>query len=112
MRTIRLLPLLAVAVAFAGCAMERPPEAKPINSYLAERADLANVRRIMVLPFAHESGVSADCTKVRDAFVADLQKLRRFEVVPLPGDGHLLARSGHVLWETLESWLPPVLGLA
>ncbi len=34
------------------------------------------------------------------------------ELVPLPGDGHLLARSGDVLWETLESWLPPVLGLS
>ncbi|MCB0998999.1 MAG: hypothetical protein R2713_17335 [Ilumatobacteraceae bacterium] len=33
------------------------------------------------------------------------------ELVALPGDGHLLAKSGDVLWETLESWLPPVLGL-
>lgn len=34
------------------------------------------------------------------------------ELVALPGDGHLLAKSGDVLWETLEAWLPPVLGLA
>jgi hypothetical protein len=27
-----------------------------------------------------------DCSKVRDAFVAELQKLRRFEVVPLPAE--------------------------
>jgi pimeloyl-ACP methyl ester carboxylesterase len=33
------------------------------------------------------------------------------EVVHLPGDGHLLAKSGDVLWERLEDWLPPVLGL-
>lgn len=33
------------------------------------------------------------------------------EVVRIPGDGHLLARSGDVLWERLESWLPPVLAL-
>jgi len=32
------------------------------------------------------------------------------EVVRLPGDGHLLAKSGDVLWERLEDWLPDVLG--
>jgi hypothetical protein len=34
------------------------------------------------------------------------------EVVVLPGDGHLLARSGDVLTERLAEWLPAVLGLA
>jgi hypothetical protein len=76
------LPLLAAL----GCQIEAPPRPKVVNSYLAERADLANVRRIMVLPFAHEAGVAMDCSKVRDAFVAELQKLRRFEVVPLPAE--------------------------
>ena len=33
------------------------------------------------------------------------------EVVRLPGDGHLLAKSGDVLWERLEAWLPAPLGL-
>lgn len=33
------------------------------------------------------------------------------ELVRIPGDGHLLAKSGDVLWERLESWLPPALGL-
>jgi predicted alpha/beta hydrolase family esterase len=33
------------------------------------------------------------------------------EVVILPGDGHLLARSGDVLDERLEAWLPSVLAL-
>lgn len=78
--------VLAVIPAFVGCQLERPPEAKTINSYLAEPTDLANVRRIMVLPFGRETGIAADCNKVRDAFVAELQKLRRFEVVPLPSD--------------------------
>ena len=32
------------------------------------------------------------------------------EVVRLPGDGHLLARSGDAMWERLEAWLPEVLG--
>jgi pimeloyl-ACP methyl ester carboxylesterase len=31
------------------------------------------------------------------------------EVVLLPGDGHLLAKSGDVMWERLETWLPEVL---
>ena len=33
------------------------------------------------------------------------------EVVRLPGDGHLLAKSGDVLGERLEEWLPGPLGL-
>lgn len=33
------------------------------------------------------------------------------ELVRLPGDGHLLAKSGDVLWEKLEDWLPGPLGL-
>jgi len=82
-RTTRLLAVLSIA-ALAGCQLERPLTTKAINSYLAEPKDLANVRRIMVLPFAQEAGVQADCEKVRDAFVTELQKMRRFEVVPLP----------------------------
>ncbi len=76
----------AAVLSFAGCSFEQPHVEKQINSYLAAPADLANVRRILVLPFAQESGVQADCTQVRDAFVAELQKLRRFEVVPLPAE--------------------------
>ncbi len=34
------------------------------------------------------------------------------ELVPLPGDGHLLVRSGEVIWERLEQWLPGPLGVA
>ena len=29
------------------------------------------------------------------------------ELVRLPDDGHLLAKSGDVMWERLEAWLPP-----
>jgi hypothetical protein len=85
----RALVLALAAAALlpgGGCMFGQPNVPKTINSYLAEPSDLANVRRIMVLPFAQEAGVQADCTKVRDAFVAELQKLRRFEVVPLPSD--------------------------
>jgi TolB-like protein len=84
-RSTTALLALGLGLALAACAGQ-PHTPKVINSYLAEPADLANVRRIMVLPFAQESGVHAECTKVRDAFVAELQKLRRFEVVPLPAD--------------------------
>jgi len=31
------------------------------------------------------------------------------ELVRLPGDGHLLAKSGDIIWERLEEWLPAVL---
>lgn len=84
MRKLPALAALAALLPFAACGLTRPFEPKPINTYLAEPSDLANVRRIMVLPFAHEAGVQADCVKVRDSFVTALQKLRRFEVVPLP----------------------------
>lgn len=97
MRTT-LLALCLAALACGGCQLERPLSTKAINCYLAEPADLANVRRIMVLPFAQEAGVQADCEKVRDAFVSELQKLRRFEVVPLPaeaGEDDVLNRSIH-----------------
>ena len=33
------------------------------------------------------------------------------EVVRLPGDGHLLAKSGDAMWERLEEWLPEVLAV-
>jgi hypothetical protein len=60
------------------------PAKKPINSYLADPRDLHNVRRVMVLPFTASSGVTGDAERVRSAYVAELAKLRRFEIVPLP----------------------------
>src|SRR6185436_6245035 len=77
--------LCAMALgALGACSMPRPPEQRVIDSYLADPRDLANVRRVMVLPFAEEPGVD-DCTQMRDIYVAELQKLRRFDIVPLPG---------------------------
>lgn len=80
---MRGAPLLACLL-LAGCTLPRPPEKRAVNSYLADHRDLENVRRIMVLPFGEEPGVAADCERIRDAFVGELQKLRRFEIVPLP----------------------------
>ena len=34
------------------------------------------------------------------------------ELVVLPGDGHLLAKSGEILYERLWEWLPGVLTLS
>ena len=81
--TIALFASLAM---LASCQLPRPQRPKVINSYLAEPSDLANVRRIMVLPFHAEAGVQADAEQIRDAFVGELQKLRRFEVVPLTAE--------------------------
>jgi TolB-like protein len=42
------------------------------------------VRRIMVLPFREAASVQADTYVVRESFLAELAKLQRFEVIPLP----------------------------
>jgi len=73
----------AAALTLASCQIPRPDKPKVVNSYLAEPQDLANVQRIMVLPFRAEHGVTVEQNAIRDAFVSELQKLRRFEVVPL-----------------------------
>lgn len=71
-----------VLCALASCA--GPYALKPVNSYLADARDLRTVRRIMVLPFGEAAGVCADLEHLRSAFVGELAKLRRFEIVPLP----------------------------
>ncbi|GAB4146105.1 MAG: hypothetical protein Fur0037_14130 [Planctomycetota bacterium] len=82
---MRPAPLLVLSLVAAGaCNWERPPEKKPINCYLADSRDLMNVRRIMVLPFGEEPGLGSDRERIRSAFITELQKLRRFEIVPLP----------------------------
>jgi hypothetical protein len=82
----RAAALALLGALLVGCSLGRPPEKREVNCYLADTRDLVNVRRIMVLPFGEEPGVAAELSRVRDAYVAELQKLRRFEVVPLPGD--------------------------
>ena len=83
MPRLAIVSTCVAALLLASCGLTRPNRPKQINSYLAESSDLANVRRIMVLPFHSEAGISIDHAQVRDSFVAELQKLRRFEVVPL-----------------------------
>jgi hypothetical protein len=94
---IRLAACLLAILALGACRLERPPARKAINSYLADARDLATVRRIMVLPFTEEAGVRADRERVRDAFVTELQKLRRFEIVPLPQGAREVAELNETL---------------
>jgi len=84
MKNVASLTATLAALLLGSCALERPPEKRDVNHFLADARDLASVRRVMVLPFAEESGVVAECTRIRDAYVTELQKLRRFEIVPLP----------------------------
>jgi TolB-like protein len=86
-------PLLLLCA--LGCTTHQPPEKRPVNAYLADPRDLASVRRVMVLPFAEESGVTAETDRLRDAYLAELQKLRRFEIVPLPASAQECALLNH-----------------
>ncbi len=101
-RTIRATALTLIGLLASGCILPYHAQQKPIDSYLAEPADLDNVRRIMVLPFTQQAGVSADCEQIRDAFLSELMKLRRFEVVPLP----LSAAENQVLNASLRRGRP------
>jgi hypothetical protein len=80
---IRPAPLACLAL--AACSLWSPePQALPINVFFADARDLANVRRVVVLPFTAAAGLVADTGLVRAAFLDELTKLQRFEVVPLP----------------------------
>jgi len=75
---------MALGLLATGCKIARAPRPQRINTYLAEPGDLDSIRRIMVLPFSSEASTPANCEGIRDAFLTELQKIRRFEVVPLP----------------------------
>jgi hypothetical protein len=83
-RATRALVLLVPLLGAAGCVITRLPSPKPINWYLGHRNDVVGVRRIMVLPFREAASVQADTEGVRDAFLAELAKIQRFELIPLP----------------------------
>ena len=79
-----VLLVLALLLAVSGCQLTRLPHPKPVNWYLAHPNDVISVRRIMVLPFREAASVTADTHAVRAAFLAELSKIQRFEVIPLP----------------------------
>jgi len=73
----------------SGCHLfEKPARARRVNYWLAEEADLANIRRVMVMPFLESAGVDADVEELHQVFVGELNKLQRFEVIPLPHGAH------------------------
>ena len=75
---------LAALGLLASCGTFQPPRPMPVNWYLAAPADVAPVRRVMLLPFRASHGVVAERERIRTAFLGELNKLQRFEVVPLP----------------------------
>lgn len=80
---MRLAPVLLLALAACNW-FGAPAGPMPVNHYFADERDLSSVRRVIVLPFAAAGDLVADTELVRAAFLDELQKLQRFEVVPLP----------------------------
>lgn len=92
--------LRAMAVAFffaaiAGCALlsrlprplKPPPPSPPtFNQYHLETWNWDDVARVLVLPFLNESAYTRAGEEIRAAFMSELQKLGRFEVVAGPPD--------------------------
>ena len=91
-RTGVVMPEVAGVVTFAtqsaGCEMAAGLEGRPLLLFHGDRDEL--------LPLAASEIVAAMAGSG--------------EVVVLPGDGHLLARSDEVIVERLDEWLPGVLG--
>lgn len=89
---VGLHPLVTGVVTFAtqsaGCEVAGGLQGTPLLLFHGDRDE--------ILPF--------DASAVVQAIAGS------GELVPLPGDGHLLARSGDAIWERLEQWLPGPLG--
>lgn len=80
MKRTAILPLFLVAA----CSVPGTPQPAPVPAWFGTESDVDHVRRVMVLPFECAAGVQADTEVVREAFIAELSKLQRFELVPLP----------------------------
>jgi hypothetical protein len=81
----RILLILPIYIGLVSCGFfVRDPEPQRVNAYLADDQDIRSVRRVMVLPFLEAPGVAADVDRVREAFIGELSKLHRFELVALP----------------------------
>lgn len=92
MRT-RLAALLVLTTA-AGCGLldrvrdrQRPAPAPPtFSQYHLDSWGWDGVARVVVLPFRNESGYTRAGEEAREAFVAELQRAGRFEVVATAAD--------------------------
>lgn len=79
--------VVTFATQSAGCEIAGGLDGKPLLLFHGDRDE--------ILPFAASEMVT---------MIAG-----HGELVRLPGDGHLLAKSGDIMWERLEQWLPDVL---
>ena len=102
--------IAALALLCTGCALlPTVPSRQDVPAFFADAAEIAVVRRIMVLPFASEPGVTAETNMLRSTFLAELAKIHRFEIVPLPNgadEASKLYRSllhGRISTETLAA---------
>jgi predicted alpha/beta hydrolase family esterase len=90
---VGLDPLVSGVVTFAtqsaGCEAAAGLKGKPLLLFHGERDEILPIEASEVVRIMAGTG----------------------ELVRLPGDGHLLAKSGDVMWERLEEWLPEVLGV-
>ncbi|MBI5090694.1 MAG: dienelactone hydrolase family protein [Actinobacteria bacterium] len=88
---VGLSPMVSGVVTFAtqsaGCELAGGLEGKPLLMFHGERDEILPIEASDMVRMIAGHG----------------------DLVRIPGDGHLLAKSGDVLWERLESWLPPVL---
>lgn len=101
MRTRLMVTLAALATGLAGCGLldrvreshHRPTPAPPtFSQYHLDGWDWDRVGRVVVLPFRNESAYTRAGEETRDAFVAELQRAGRFEVVSTaPDDRAVLA---------------------
>lgn len=71
------------AAALAGCAGAGRPAPSPVTCYRAPGTGLADVRRAVVLPFEREAAAAEFLGDLEATFAGELQKERRFEIVPL-----------------------------
>lgn len=91
---VGLRPFVAGVVTFAtqsaGCEVAGGLEGAPLLLFHGERDEILPIEASEMVRMIAGTG----------------------ELVRLPGDGHLLAKSGEAMWERLEAWLPEVLALA
>jgi pimeloyl-ACP methyl ester carboxylesterase len=81
--------VVTFATQSAGCELAAGLEGKPLLMFHGERDEILPIEASEMVRMIAGHG----------------------ELVRLPGDGHLLAKSGDIMWERLEEWLPTVLGL-
>lgn len=72
----------AVLAFVAGCSTARPAPL-PVTCYRAPGTGLADVRRAVVLPFEREAAAADFLEDLEAIFAGEMQKERRFELVPL-----------------------------